>query len=361
MIRILQIVNIMDRAGIENMLMNYYRQIDRTKIQFDFLTHRPNEGAYDHEINLLGGKVYHAPRLYPQNFKSYFKYMADFFEKHKEYTIVHSHIDAMSYLPLLAAKKAGVKIRIAHSHSTSIDRDFKWPLKQYFRKRLPSVATEFAACSKLAGKYLFNDNSVKIIYNAIDIGKFVYDERVRKKKREEFGLNGKFVIGHVGRFTEAKNHKFIIEIFERVLLKKNSSVLLLVGNGELMDETNKYISEKNLSNNVIILSDRDDVQEIYQAMDVFVFPSKYEGLGMGAVEAEITGLVTYVSNKVPKEVKISDNLEFLKLNKEIWIDKLLGLESYDRHTCYNKNYDIKEATMLLENYYIQLEEKMKTQ
>ena len=134
MIRVLQCVNDMHRAGLETMLMNYYRNIDRTKIQFDFLTHRPDKSDYDDEILSLGGKVYYAPRLYPQNYPAYFKYMKKFFAEHPEYQIVHSHIDSMSYLPLLAAKKAGVPIRIAHSHNTSIDKDFKYILKQYFRK-----------------------------------------------------------------------------------------------------------------------------------------------------------------------------------------------------------------------------------
>ena len=136
MIRVLQLVNDMHRAGLETMLMNYYRNIDRTKIQFDFLTHRPDKSDYDDEILSLGGKVYYAPRLYPQNYPAYFKYMNKFFAEHPEYQIVHSHIDSMSYLPLLAAKKAGVPIRIAHSHYTSIDKDFKYILNQYFRKKI---------------------------------------------------------------------------------------------------------------------------------------------------------------------------------------------------------------------------------
>ena len=129
MIRILQCVNDMHRAGLETMLMNYYRNIDRDKIQFDFLTHRPNRSDYDDEIESLGGKMYYAPRLYPQNYPEYFKWMKRFFAEHPEYKVVHSHIDAMSYLPLKAAKAANIPVRIAHSHNTSIDKDFKYLLK----------------------------------------------------------------------------------------------------------------------------------------------------------------------------------------------------------------------------------------
>ena len=208
MIRILQCVNDMHRAGLETMLMNYYRNIDRTKIQFDFLTHRPYRSDYDDEIERMGGKVYYAPRLYPQNYPAYFKWMKNFFKEHQEYKIVHSHIDTMSYLPLLAAKKAGVPIRIAHSHNTSLDRDFKYPLKQYFRFRINSVCTHRLACGEEAGKFLFWNRNFKVIPNAIDAEKFYFNEELIYKKRKELGIKSEFVIGHVGRLSYQKNHKF---------------------------------------------------------------------------------------------------------------------------------------------------------
>ena len=176
MIRILQCVNIMDRAGLENMLMNYYRNIDRTKIQFDFLTHREEKGAYEDEIISMGGKVYHAPRLYPQNYPLYFKWMKNFFTKHPEYKIVHSHIDAMSYFPLLAAKKASVPIRIAHSHSSKLDRDIKLPIKYFALKKLPFVSNGYCACGQKAGKFMFGSRRFSVIHNAIDLQKFSYEE-----------------------------------------------------------------------------------------------------------------------------------------------------------------------------------------
>ena len=186
MIRILQCVNDMHRAGLETMLMNYYRNIDRTKIQFDFLTHRPYRSDYDDEIEKMGGKVYYAPRLYPQNYPNYFKWMKNFFKEHPEYKIVHSHIDTMSYLPLLAAKKAGVPIRIAHSHNTSLDRDFKYLLKQYFRLRINSVCTHRLACGKEAGTFLFGNRDFKVIPNAIDAEKFYFNKDLRDEKRKEY-------------------------------------------------------------------------------------------------------------------------------------------------------------------------------
>ena len=172
MIRILQCVNDMHRAGLETMLMNYYRNIDREKIQFDFLTHRPQRSDYDDEIESLGGKIYYAPRLYPQNYPKYFKWMKQFFSEHPEYKIIHSHIDAMSYLPLKAAKKANIPIRIAHSHNTAIDRDFKYLLKTYFRFKLPKVANYYCACGKEAGEFLFPGKEYMYVPNAIEIDRF---------------------------------------------------------------------------------------------------------------------------------------------------------------------------------------------
>ena len=210
MIRVLQCVNDMHRAGLETMLMNYYRNIDRTKIQFDFLTHRPDKSDYDDEILSLGGKVYYAPRLYPQNYPAYFKYMKKFFAEHPEYQIVHSHIDSMSYLPLLAAKKAGVPIRIAHSHNTSIDKDFKYILKQYFRKKITKAANYYCACGQEAGEFLFPGKEFTFIPNAIEVDKFLYNEEVRDRKRKDLGLTSEFVVGHVGRLSYQKNHELLI-------------------------------------------------------------------------------------------------------------------------------------------------------
>lgn len=232
MIRVLQCVNDMHRAGLETMLMNYYRNIDRTKIQFDFLTHRPDKSDYDDEILSLGGKVYYAPRLYPQNYPAYFKYMKKFFAEHPEYQIVHSHIDSMSYLPLLAAKKAGVPIRIAHSHNTSIDKDFKYILKQYFRKKITKAANYYCACGQEAGKFLFPRKSFTFIPNAIEVDKFLYNKEIRDKKRKDLGLTNEFVVGHVGRLSYQKNHELLIKVFNELHKKDANTILLLIGVGD---------------------------------------------------------------------------------------------------------------------------------
>lgn len=365
MIRVLQCVNDMHRAGLETMLMNYYRNIDRTKIQFDFLTHRPDKSDYDDEILSLGGKVYYAPRLYPQNYPAYFKYMENFFAEHPEYKIVHSHIDAMSYLPLRAAKKAGVPVRIAHSHNTSIDKDFKYILKQFFRSRINSVANHYCACGKEAGKFLFKGKDATVIPNAIEVDKFLFDREMRKYKREELGLKDEFVLGHVGRLSYQKNHKFLIEIFSEVHKKNKNTVLLLIGVGEKEQEIKEQIRTLGLDNAVKFLGNRSDVNELYQAMDVFVMPSFFEGIPVTGIEAQFAELPCIFSTKVPKEVSFTDKCKFLTLEERTdkWAEVILSINPAVRvegsMTVKNSWYNIKNAKSILVEYYnkISLEER----
>lgn len=360
MIRVLQCVNDMHRAGLETMLMNYYRNIDRDKIQFDFLTHRPNRSDYDDEIESLGGKVYYAPRLYPQNYLEYFKWMKQFFKDHTEYKIIHSHIDAMSYLPLLAAKNSNIPVRIAHSHSTSIDKDFKYILKQYFRFKINSVATERLSCGEEAGKFLFRDKHFDIIPNAVDASKFYYNQEMRKFKREKLGITDEFVIGHVGRISYPKNHKFLIDIFQEVLKIEPNSILLIVGVGEKEDEIKQYVKSLNLNDNVRFLGNRSDVSELYQAMDVFVLPSLFEGVPLVGVEAQFSDLPCYFSDKVPVEVKFNKKAQFVSLEETAttWAKKIIECKCFERSNSrcdiVNSHYDIKVAHKVLEDYYLSL-------
>lgn len=359
MIRVLQCVNIMDRAGLETMLMNYYRNIDRTQIQFDFLTHREECGAYDIEIEILGGKLYHAPRLYPQNYPAYFKWMKDFFLEHPEYEIVHSHIDAMSYLPLLAAKKAGVPVRIAHSHNTKIPKDFKFLLKQYFRYRINSVCNYRLACGQEAGKHLFGNKPFDVIPNAIEAEKFYYNEEIRKLKRNELCLKDSFVIGNVGRFSSQKNHKFLIEIFKEILKLKPNSILLLIGEGELRNKIKNQVERSGINSNVRFLGNRSDVYELYQAMDVFVMPSLFEGLPVVGIEAQFAKLPCVFSDKVTREVQFIENCSFVGLDKSAtyWAKRIVDIDNIKRmfdNNLFNSKYNIKNSNVLLTKYYLDL-------
>ena len=360
MIRILQCVNDMHRAGLETMLMNYYRHIDREKIQFDFLTHRPERSDYDDEIESLGGKVYYAPRLYPQNYPAYFAYMKNFFTEHTEYKLMHSHIDSMSYLPLLAGKKAGIPVRIAHSHNTSIDKDFKYILKQFFRFRITSVANVFLACGEEAGRYLFGNRPFKVIPNAVEAEKFYFNQSVRSKKRKKLGYNNEFVVGHVGRISYQKNHKFLIEIFYEILKREPNAILMLVGVGEKEAQVREQIQKLGITEQVQFLGNRNDVSELYQAMDVFVLPSLFEGIPVVGVEAQFADLPCYFSNTTPREVKFNEKTQFISLDQtsEEWAGEILHSKGAERNSEYvgimNSSYDIENAHQILENTYFDL-------
>jgi len=348
----------MHRAGLETMLMNYYRHIDRTQIQFDFLTHRPERSDYDDEIEELGGKIYRAPRLYPQNYPAYFAYMKAFFAEHPEYTIVHSHIDSMSYLPLRAAKKAGVPVRIAHSHNTAIDKDFKYILKQYFRSRILSVSNVHFACGEEAGRFLFKDRPFEVIPNAIEPERFVFDETVRAAKRQELGVQDKWVIGHIGRLSYQKNHRFLMDMFANLLKAEPNAVLLLVGTGEKEQELREQVNALQLGESVRFLGNRNDPNELYQAMDVFVLPSRFEGIPVVGVEAQYAGLPCVFSDKVPHEVAFTRRCTFLPLNAgdDAWIQAVLACRTLQRETVdpTHTPYDIDTAHEQLEQQYYQL-------
>ena len=358
MIRILQCVNNMHRAGLETMLMNYYRQIDRSRIQFDFLTHRPERSDYDDEIERLGGRVYYAPRLYPQHYAAYFSFMKNFFREHPEYQIVHSHIDAMSYLPLRAAKKAGVPIRIAHSHSTSIDRDFKYPLKQLFRKRMLHVANHCCACGDEAGKFLFGRHDFTLIPNAIDAARFAYDAALRRDVRADLALEDRLVIGHVGRFSYPKNHLYLLEIFAQIRKLRPDAALMLVGTGEKEQEIRTRADEMSLTEHIRFMGSRDDVHRLYQAMDAFVMPSLFEGVPLTGVEAQFAQLPCIFSDKVPDEVAFTPLCRFVPLAESpaVWAAQVLDAISPERGRLElaGAKYDIRCAHERLTDYYLHL-------
>lgn len=354
MIRVLQCVNNMHRAGLETMLMNYYRNIDRDKLQFDFLVHRQERSDYDDEIESMGGRIYRAPRLYPQNYPAYFSYMKKFFKEHPEYRIVHSHIDSMSFLPLLTAKKANVPIRIAHSHNTAIDKDFKYLLKQLFRLGITGVANEYAACGEEAGRFLFADKTFRVIPNAIDASHFRFDGARRIAKRKELGLEDKFVVGHVGRMSYQKNHTFLLDIFEEIANKREDSMLMLIGIGEKEEEIRQKVHKRNLTDRVIFLGKRGDVKDLYQAMDVFLLPSLFEGVPVVGIEAQFSGLPCVFSDTVPREVQIAENCSFVALTQpvDMWAEEMLKLHTPDRSNVrISSDYDIKHAHVALEQYY----------
>lgn len=361
-IRIAQIIGKWVGGGVEAVVMNYYRNIDHEKIQFDFICDSDSTNIPYDEIEKLGGKVILIPP-----YQKVFKYQKELRRVLKEgnYKIVHSHINTLSVFPLYAAKKVGIPVRIAHSHSTTNKREWKKNmLKQVLRPFSKIYATDYMCCSELAGRWLFGDKeydkgNVYLLNNAIDVDKFKYNEKVRKEKRKELNVqDDTLVIGHVGRFVEQKNHRFLIEIFDEIHKQNNNSILLLAGQGPLMEEMKEKVKKLNIEDNVIFLGQRSDINELYQMFDVFLLPSLYEGLGMVLIEAQCAGLPSFASTEVPKIAKVSDVLDFIDLTtpKEIWVDIILqSINNYKRNNrlkdCQKFGYDINKEVKKLENKY----------
>jgi len=364
-IRVAHIIGKWLGGGVESVVMNYYRHIDRTKIQFDFLCDEDSTNIPYKEIEQLGGRVILIPP-----YQKVFKYQKELIRIFKEnnYKIVHSHINTLSVFPLRAAKKAGVKVRIAHSHSTTNKKEWKKNLlKQILRPFSKVYATDYMCCSELAGRWLFGDKAydsgkVYLLNNAIDLDKFKYNESLRKEKRKELGISDDtLVIGHIGRFVAQKNHDYLIDIFNEVLKKNNNSILLLVGQGPLMEEIKNKVKELKLNDSVRFLGQRNDVNELYQAFDVFCLPSLYEGLPVVGVEAQASGLLCILSNAMTKETKVLDITKFISLNNtpKDWADSILDdVKKYKRidtsKEMTSKNFNIKEEAKKLEKYYLNL-------
>lgn len=363
-IRIVQVVGPVLLGGVDTVVMNYYRNIDRSQIQFDFIMDGYEDTPIDHEIQALGGTVFKVEPYAKNMWKSMHQYYEIFHKS--QYRIVHSHMNSLSVFPLFEAWRAGIPIRIAHSHSTAAKGEGKKNVMKYtlrpFAKRFP---THYCACSELAGKWLFgekfyNKGKVNLIKNAIDLQRFSYNEGTRNRIRSELGVGNRFAIGHVGRFVYQKNHDFLINIFYEVHKKNSDSVLILAGDGPLMPTISQKVKELRLSESVRFLGLRRDVSELLQAMDVFVLPSRYEGLGMVAVESQIAGLPTICSAAVPPEAIISDRMTYLSLNESpsVWAETVLSQGNAVRGipilTDTAKDYNIKEAAERLCDYYLSL-------
>lgn len=357
-IRVLQIVTYMGRGGLETMLMNYYRHIDRTKVQFDFLVHRDFKADYDDEIQLLGGRIYHLPRLIPWS-PFYRRKLKKFFKGHPEYKIVHVHQDCLSSVALQCAEECGVPVRIAHSHSSSAVKDLKYPVKMLYMRKIPFYATVLLACEKQAGDWMFKGAAYSVVRNAVDIKDYQYSREVAQKVRKELGVDGHLTIGHVGNFTPAKNHIFLLEIFLEILKYEPSAHLLLIGGGDGGEAIEKKVSDMGIKEQVIFTGTRSDVNRLMQAMDVFVFPSLYEGLPVTMIEAQASGLHCVISDKVPKECIVTKGLvTAMNLSdpaadwaKHILLQAVLPREA---HTCEIKKsgYDITVEAQKLEKFYL---------
>lgn len=362
--KVLMVVHEMNRGGIENFLMNLYRVIDRDVIQFDFVAHTDKKCDFDEEIEKLGGTIYHCPDYRIVNHIAYCKWWNSFFVSHPEYKIVHSHLDSSANIHLRIAKKFGC-VTIAHSHSSAEGFGIKALVKSILKIGFNNCCDYKFACSSEAAKWLYGNkaNEAIIIKNGIDTKKYVYNSKIRNELRKEWNIQkDELVLGHIGRLDKNKNHTFILDIIAS-LKKNNENVLFIsVGRCENNEDLLSKIKDLKLSDNVVFLGLRDDVNEILQTFDMFVFPSIYEGLPVSVIEAQASGLKCLLSDTVTKEVDITGNVEFMSLEKspKEWAEKIVSMLPYERKNTQQKivdaGYDIKSTAEWLTDFYLKLAE-----
>ncbi|WP_172628858.1 glycosyltransferase family 1 protein [Paenibacillus odorifer] len=365
MIRILHVIGSLNNGGSQAMVMNLYRNIDKTKIQFDFIIDRENELFFADEITALGGKIHVLPSFKGWNITWYLKAWNKFFKDHSEYRIIHGHVRSTASIYLKIAKMYRLKT-ISHSHSTSSGKGLSAVVKNIMQYPIRYFADYFFACSKEAGEWLFGKKILSkknffVFKNAIDTKKFIFSNEIRHQIREEYNISNNFVIGHVGRFHPTKNHEFLVEVFYEVYKNEPSAKLMLVGDGAEIEYIKEKSSKLGILNNIIFVGVSSDVPKLMQAMDAFVFPSLYEGLGIVVIEAQASGLFCVVADTIPKDTNISGIVEFISLNESsiYWAGKILDLRNnYKRTNLVNEliqsGYDIKQTSYWLQRFYLEM-------
>lgn len=352
-------------GGMENCIINYYRNIDRNKIHFDFLTNF-QQIAYQKELEAGNSKIYIIPKK-GDNLLEYKRELKRFFESNaKNYDVIWYNTCSLANIDYLKmAKKYGIKKRIIHAHNSGNESSqIKYLFHRINRKTVVKFATDFWSCSMNAAKYFYDDSIISsskhsLVYNAINVKDFSFDNEMRNKFRKELHIDDRLVIGHVGRFQIQKNHLFLIDIFKHVIQKNPNAVLLLIGQGELESQVQNKVHKYGLENKVIFLGVRDDVNKLLSALDVFVFPSLFEGLGLALIEAQAVGLPCITSNVVvPNEVDITGLVKFVNLdnNPEEWANAICHVDlTRERGTSksmiISNGYDIKTESKRLEKMF----------
>lgn len=359
-IRILHVLGRLNRGGAETLVMNLYRSIDRSQYQFDFMVHTDEVCAYDDEILSLGGKIHRISQYKGKNHFRYIKEWRAFFEANPDYRIIHGHIRSVASIYLKLAKQYN-RQTIIHSHATgSRGNSVEQLVKNIFQFPIRYQSQHFFACSTEAAVWLFGKQKAKqtvVLKNAVDLESFRFNPTVRERIRKG-RLEDKYVVGHVGSFTAPKNYKFLVEVFAQIALLRPDAMLVLVGDGELRSQVESDVETKGLTENIMFLGSRKEIPELLMGMDVFVFPSFFEGFGMAALEAQVAGLPTHVADTLPPEIEITDLLSFHALSKapSQWAKDILvssaQTERSDRvDVVRQQGYDIKDQAQFLMEYY----------
>lgn len=359
-IRIAYIIGKMWAGGVESVVFNYYREIDHSKFQFDFYYDEDSTVVPPQDLIDMGARFFLLPPY--QKLSKYIRKLRYYFRKEK-YQIVHSHLNTISVFPLYVAWREKVPIRIAHNHSVPGGDEFKRNIiKLFLRKFAKLFATDYFACSEKAGRWMFGDaafdsGKVYIMKNAINFDAFLSTNDEADIIREKMGLNDKFVVGHVGRFTYAKNHNFLLEVFADILKTKPSSQLLLVGDGELRNQIVNKINDLGIRESVSLIGKVSDASTYYKAMDVVICPSVFEGLSLATVEAQAAGKNIVISEAVPNEAIISDGCHYMSIMDppHTWAEKAIEVANREiSYTDRKDEYEIKLAIKKLEKKYMSM-------
>lgn len=362
--KILQVVPNMQQGGIENYIMNLYRNIDRDLVQFDFLTHYSGEYFFDQEIYALGGHIYKIPLM--ENKANMFKYVRSLSAllSHHKFDVIHGHMATTAYIYMKIAKSHGINNRIIHAHEDSYIHNIRGYIRKYLIQNSYHDATVRLACSNTAGNYYFGKHGFEIIHNAIDVNRFTYSDRSRKDVRKEFNIDEtQMVLCHVGRFCLQKNHQKLINIFQSLKKINNKAVLFLIGKGETEADIRKMVHDLSLEDSVYFLGNTAEPEKYYCASDLFILPSKFEGLPLTGIEAQTNGLPCVFSDAVTREVDISGCNEFVSLSAapELWADRIqhLYLNSPDDRMLWVQDvceagYDIAANAEHLQSLYLNM-------
>ena len=358
--RILQSLATLDRDEVGVMLMNLYRNINRNKIQFDFLMNERTEPyVFEEEIKRMGGRIFTVPKFNGRNLNVYRRKVEQLFRTYSEWKIIHIHNVSSTMLFIDIAKKYRVAT-IVHAHFDQDPTDFGSYIQRWLGMPIKHNADYLLASSKLVGEHVFGlkKERVSVLKNAIEIERYVFNEETRKRKRAELGLKNETVLGHVGSMVEQKNHTYLLAIFKAYLYLNPRSILLLLGDGELKEKLEQQVAAAGIAKQVKFLGERTDVNEWLQSMDIFVFPSFFEGLPIALIEAQAAGLPIIASDTITKEVQITNLMTFKRITVEPqrWakrIDDHLVLFREDISQEIKKaGYDVKDTANFLENYYM---------
>ena len=367
-IRIVHNITSLHLGGSQAFVMNMYRNIDRSKVQFDFVvTPETKEGFYD-EITNLGGKIFSCPRYKGTNHIQYNKWWDDFFNEHPEYKVIHGHVRSTASIYLKIAKRHGL-VTIAHSHSTSNGNGISAIVKRIMQLPIRKQADYLFACSDKAGKWLYGEKAITqqnyyMIPNGVDLKRFEFDVNKRNQMRMTLGIKkDMMILGHIGRLSTPKNHKFLLNVFNKYHKINSNSKLLLVGDGELFDCIKEHIDKLNISDAVIMTGSKQNTEDYYQVMDIFVFPSLWEGLPVSVVEAQANGLQCLISDVITHDVDLTDLIQYLPLDEELWLGAIVEAHKKKRMGLTNENiqrlqpFNALTVANKLQEFYLKQDER----